>query len=89
MVTIANKYFGELGTLIGNVEVSIYKILKNQDLKRTAVTGARGDVYNIKLGPSKETHQGMAVFVNGTPAMRCNVHELLDALEGLEKEYYG
>ena len=86
MTKFANKYFGQVGEILGNAELDMYRILKRQEQKSIHLQHA-GCSYDIEIGRSRETNQMKAVFVNGTPALRCNVHEVLNALEALE-EYY-
>ena len=86
MSNFAHIDLGRLGELIGDVEVHLYKAMKERNLKETTVTNRSGVKINIKIGASPDTNQLMAVFVQDLPAVKSNVHVLLDALESLEND---
>lgn len=86
MVKFAHLDLGRLGELIGDVEVHLYKVMKERGLKDTMVKNAKGAEVHLRIGPSPDTNQGLAVFVDEVPAAKCNVHVLVDALESLEND---
>ena len=84
MSNFAHIDLGRLGELIGDVEVHLYKAMKERNLKETTVTNRDGVDITIRVAPSPDTNQAKAVFVQNVPAVKCNVHVLIDALESLE-----
>ena len=84
MSNFAHSDLGRLGEFIGDVEVHLYKAMKELNLKETTVTNRDGVNITIRVAPSPDTNQAMAVFVQDVPAVKSNVHVLLDALESLE-----
>lgn len=86
MAKFANMYLGQLGQLISDVEIAMYKIMHAANVNCVCIE--KDDVkYNIKMGPSPETNQVRAVFINGIPVLKTNVHHALAALESLEENY--
>jgi hypothetical protein len=76
-------YLGQLGDLLGNAEVTMYKHMKSSGLKSTTVE-KNGIKYTLRIGPSPDTNQVMAVFIDELPVLRSNIHHVLSALEALE-----
>lgn len=86
MTKFANMYLGQLGQLIGDVEIAMYKIMHAANVNCVSIE--KDDVkYDIKIGPSIETNQVRAVFIDGIPVLKTNVHNALAALEALEETY--
>ena len=85
MSSLANYYLGQLGSLLGDVELAMYKHMRSKDIKYTRVN-RNGISYDIKTGPSKETGQVRAVFVDDKPVLRSNIHHVLAAFEALEED---
>ena len=83
MSNFANKLFETLGNLLGDVELSMFKVMHNLGVREIIVWN-KDQSYVVKTGPSPETNQVRAVFVNGTPVLQSNVHDALNALEALE-----
>lgn len=83
MVNFAKSYIEKIGTMQGDVEVLMYKLMKSSGLTNTTVRDDSG-TYNLKIAPSPETAQIRAVFVNDIPAMRTPVETLVNALGALE-----
>ena len=81
MSKTARQFLGELGTMKGDVEVAIFKRLRDRGVTSTECNGTL-----IEVKSSAETNQVRAVFIDGTPAMRCHVERLVDVLEDLERE---
>jgi hypothetical protein len=85
MSSLANYYLGQLGSLLGDVELAMYKHLRSRNITYTRVN-RNGITYDIKTGPSKETGQERAVFVDDKPVLRSNIHHVLAAFEALEED---
>lgn len=85
MSSLANYYLGQLGSLLGDVELAMYKHMRSKDIKYTRVN-RNGISYDIKTGPSKETGQVLAVFVDDKPVLRSNIHHVLAAFEAMEDD---
>ena len=85
MSSLANYYLGQLGSLLGDVELAMYKHMRSKDIKYTRVN-RNGISYDIKIEPSKETGQERAVFVDDMPVLRSNIHHVLAAFEAMEDD---
>lgn len=79
MANIANILLGQLGKLLGDAEVSLYKLLKKSGKDNITV-----DEYTIRIGHSESTNQIKAVFVNEVPVLKADINIVLNALEALE-----
>lgn len=85
MSSLANYYLGQLGSLLGDVELAMYKHMRSRNITYTRVN-RNGISYDIKIEPSKETGQERAVFVDDKPVLRSNIHHVLAAFEALEED---
>ena len=84
MAKYAHMYLGMLGDLLGNAETEMYKQMTSSGLKSTTVE-KDGHKYTLRIGPSPDTGQPMAVFIDEVPALRKDIHHVLAALEALEE----
>lgn len=85
MSSLANYYLGQLGSLLGDVELAMYKHMRSKDINYIRVN-KNGISYDIKIGPSEETSQVRAVFVDDKPVLMSNIHHVLCAFEAMEEE---
>lgn len=85
MSSLANYYLGQLGSLLGDVELAMYKHMRSKDINYIRVN-KNGISYVIKIGPSKETGQLRAVFINDKPILMSDIHHVLAAFEAMEEE---
>jgi len=83
MAKFANMYNGYLGNLLGDVEIAMYKEMRSRNINSINLDW-HGITYEIKIAPSPDTNQIKAVFVDGIPVLRSNIHHVLGALEALE-----
>jgi len=85
MSSLANYYLGQLGSLLGDVELAMYKHMRSKDINYIRVN-KNGISYVIKIGPSEETGQERAVIINDKPVLMSDIHHVLCAFEAMEEE---
>ena len=75
----ARQYLGRLGDLCGDVEMSLFKVLRSSNHGQPMQAGK----YYIELQQMDNGNQG--VFINGTHVLKCDVAMAIDALDTLEQ----
>lgn len=84
MPTIANILNGRLGTLIGDAEMAIMKMMRQNKMKTAVVEGYNGDSYDIRVEDTPGTLHAQHVTINSIKALNTNAETVLNALEALE-----
>ena len=74
----SKQFLGDLGTLKGDVEVAIFKQLRDRSVSKTEVSGT-------VVAIDTDDRGFKTVFVNSVPAQKCSLEELIDILEQLEQ----